>query len=73
MQGLIDKFFSKHSSAKGYGFISGEDENIYFFSAKELTNTVHVGDTVIFEGIRNEKGYLATDVRSVDTANQVKC
>ena len=63
MQGLINKFFRKHGSAKGYGFITGDDRNIYYFSARELADTVNIGDTVLFEGIRNEKGYLACNVR----------
>ena len=52
MKGTIIKAF------RGYGFIHGEDGNVYHYKP-----TYEVGDQVEFEPSENEKGHEAINVR----------
>ncbi|MCZ6160622.1 hypothetical protein [Campylobacter ureolyticus] len=45
------------------GFISGTDENNYYFSKKDFSDEFQVGDFVKFEPGLGKKGYYAKEVK----------
>lgn len=51
---------------KGYGFITGDDGNEYFVpycNIKTASGSLDTGYSVEFTASRNERGYIATNVR----------
>lgn len=63
MTGIVTKIQIKKSRPKrNYGFIRGKDDKDYYFSLMGIKETFNVGDRVVFEGERNEKGFIATNV-----------
>ena len=63
MQGSVEKLF--YFKNKKYGFIRGGDENSYYFDINAVNFDVRLGDCVLFDGGRNEKGLIATNVSLV--------
>ena len=62
MRGVVD--YLQIKTARGrckYGFIIGEDGKKYWFSVSGL-RTLSLGDRVSFNGGRDEKGYIASQV-----------
>lgn len=65
MRGLVDYLQVKTARSKSkYGFINGEDGKMYWFSLKNLRN-LKVGDSVDFQGGKDDKGYIATQVQVI--------
>jgi CspA family cold shock protein len=63
-KGSID-FFNR---SRGYGFIkSREFSNRIFVHIKDINDRFRVGDPVQFEVERNEKGFIARNVRKLAT------
>jgi len=60
MNGIV-KFYSK----KGYGFISGNDGNDYFFHISELNSEIKQDDKVEFEPTENSRGKSAKNVNCI--------
>lgn len=58
MNGVIKTYLD----SGGYGFISGSDENDYYFSKKDFSGEFQVGDFVKFEPRLGKKGYYAKDI-----------
>lgn len=55
-----------YDSKKGYGFITGDDGNDYFVpycNVKTASGGLEAGYSVEFTGKRNERGYIASNVR----------
>ena len=63
MQGIV-KWFNKE---KGFGFITGEDNEEYFVHNSEVVegNFLDENDEVIFEPVDSDKGKQATGVSLV--------
>jgi cold shock CspA family protein len=63
MTGKITKYFED----KGYGFISNDNGESYFFHISKVKNQDEIerGRTVEFTFGENEKGLVATDVEIV--------
>ena len=66
MIGMVTKMvFKKSKPRKSYGFIDGCDGESYWFSLNGVEG-IELGMEVKFEGARNEKGYVAFNVRPID-------
>ena len=66
MIGQVTKMqYKKARPKKSYGFIHGTDGEEYYFSLMGISEEINVGDEVSFKGVRNEKGFIASDVRLV--------
>lgn len=65
MQGLVTKYYKKHGR-NSYGFIQAYDGESYYFNSKTLLSEVREGLEVSFRGKRNDKGFIAYDVKAVD-------
>lgn len=69
MIGQVTKMQYKKSTTRknygSYGFIHGADGEEYWFSFMKITQDIKVGDEVSFKGERNEKGFVATNVRLI--------
>ncbi len=65
MKGTVKKF----DKEKGYGFITGEDGQDYFFHYSQLVRdgfkTAEIGQKVEFDEAKTEKGLRANNVRFV--------
>lgn len=64
MRGRIS-YLESSISGKTHGFIRGFDGRSYWFLFTR-DNNVNCGDDVLFEGARDEKGYVATLVQTVN-------
>ena len=65
MKGTVKKF----DKEKGYGFITGEDGQDYFFHYSQLVRdgfkTAEIGQKVEFDEAKTDKGLRANNVRFV--------
>lgn len=70
MKGRVYKFFND----KGYGFITGEDDESYFFHITQLTNasTINVGYLVEFDVSNTPKEKQAQQIRTVQAMSSNK-
>lgn len=59
MNGVIKTYLD----SGGYGFISGTDENDYYFSKKDFSGEFQVGDFVKFGPRLGKKSYYAKEVK----------
>ncbi len=57
--------YMKNRPNRSYGFIHGADGEDYWFSLLRITEDLKVGEEVSFRGERNEKGFVATNVRLI--------
>ena len=62
MQGVVS-FIQRKQKGKSYGFIT-DGERSYFFLLGD--KDLRIGEKVVFEGSKNEKGYIAIDVKPDD-------
>jgi cold shock CspA family protein len=60
MKGEVIKWFDD----KGYGFVTGTDDESYFLHISQMKEEVQpkVGDTVKFEGVSTDRGKQAQQV-----------
>lgn len=66
MQGIIEKYYKRPKKTKlPYGFITGYDGESYYFNSKNLLSDINIGDEVSFKGRRNEKGFVAFEVKAI--------
>lgn len=65
MRGVVDYLQVKTRGKSKYGFINGEDNHMYWFSLDHLKN-LRVGDSVYFQGGKDDKGYIASQVSMAD-------
>ena len=66
MIGMVTKMqFKKSKPKKSYGFITAVDGEEYWFSLNGVEG-ISIGDEVQFKGARNEKGYVAFNVRPIE-------
>ena len=66
MQGVVQKYYKKpRKAAKPYGFIQGDNGNIFFFDGDSVIGNLNVGDKVFFHGRRNVRGYIASQVQVI--------
>jgi hypothetical protein len=64
MRGKIQSYFKRpRKSRQPYGFILGEDKEMYYFCGNGVQ--FNIGDFVEFKGRTNEKSKYATDIRIV--------
>lgn len=70
MEGIV-KWYNRK---KGFGFISGEDEQDYFVHHTALTKGTFIRDEdkVSFEGVETEKGKQAQNVALVQKASEMQ-
>lgn len=66
MTGVVTKVQIKKRKhgALGYGFITDEDGQNYYFILADAS-WVTLGETVTFQGVRNEKGMYAEDIKAL--------
>ncbi len=70
MKGIVKMF----NHEKGFGFISGQDGDVFFHISKVINNGLipEIGTSVEFEQDTNEKGLFAYDVHLIERNNNSK-
>ena len=64
MTGVVTKIQKKTSKPhKSYGFITDINDIDYWFLLSSVADELNVGDAVWFTGERNERGYVASQIR----------
>ena len=68
IKGVVAQF-----GTKGYGFITGDDEEKYFVHQKNIFNKsrLKAGTRVVFKAQESEKGLVATDVELENGSEKV--
>lgn len=63
MLGTVERVFKRPRRGRPYGFIIGQDGEIYWFALQD--ESLSTGMKVSFKGRNNEKGNVAFDVKEV--------
>ena len=61
MTGIVKVLFKRPRKGKPYGFIKSSDGDYY----TNEVNDLEIGMKVVFKGDRNEKGFIASNVRCI--------
>ena len=54
-----------YNKMKGFGFVTGEDNQDYFVHSSEISGTIEEEDDVTFEPAKTEKGLQAKKVKKI--------